>query len=106
MTDAVDELRQKILKRGAVVVLGAGVTAGATDGDPVATWTGLLNHGVTYCEQNIRGLSPGWAERVRADITSGDSDDLIVAAEKITRKLSTPGDLADWLQRSIGELRL
>jgi hypothetical protein len=106
MADSADELRQKILRRKAVIVLGAGVTAGATNGDPVSTWTGLLANGVTYCEQHVGGLSPGWAERARADIASGDPDDLIVAAEKITRKLATPGNLADWLQGSIGELRL
>jgi len=104
MSDARDELKQRIAKRRAVFFVGAGVSARATN-NPVATWCGLLEDGVRFCEEHIGGLRPGWADRVRADIGSADPDDMLVAAEKITRKLASSVNLRAWLRASIGNFQ-
>jgi hypothetical protein len=104
MSTAPLELKQQIEKRQAVFFVGAGVSARATN-NPVATWTGLLENGVRFCEANIDGLRPGWADRVRADIKSADPDDMLIAAEKITRKLGSSVNLQAWLRASIGNFQ-
>jgi SIR2-like domain len=104
MSTAPNELKQQIAKRQAVFFVGAGVSARATN-NPVATWTGLLEDGVRFCEKHIDGLRPGWADRVRADIRSADPDDMLVAAEKITRKLASSVNLQAWLRASIGNFQ-
>jgi hypothetical protein len=45
----VDDLRNHIQKRDVLVVIGAGVSIGATKGNAVASWTGLLEHGLGRC---------------------------------------------------------
>ena len=105
MIGAPAELRQAIAKRRAVFFVGAGVSARATNGNRVATWKGLLEDGVSFCQEHIDHLHPGWAERVRADIASGDPDDMLIAAEKITRKLANSTNLLAWLRGSIGNLQ-
>ena len=105
MNEAPDELKQRVAKRKAVLLVGAGVSARAT-GNRVASWTGLLEDGVGFCEEHVNALPGGWGDRVRADIASGDQDDLLIAAEKITRKLGSPANLLWWLRDTIGTLEV
>ena len=58
----------------------AGVSIGATNNDPVASWVGLLRHGVDRCVQVVPNLDKQWAARVRSEIESSDVDDLLSAA--------------------------
>jgi hypothetical protein len=52
-------------------------------------------------------LPDGWAARVRAEIRSGDLDDLLSAAEKISSKLgSREGEYRRWLKETIGTLQV
>ncbi|KYF75481.1 hypothetical protein BE17_33675 [Sorangium cellulosum] len=79
----------------------------ATGGNPVASWTGLLRDGVSRCEHVVPGLPRGWASRVRQEIESGDIDDLLSAAEKISSKLNPQsGEYRRWLRETIGALRV
>ena len=62
MYGPLDELQSAIEQGTALVLVGAGVSIGATVGQPavevegldkpvpVASWPGLLYHGVAYCE--------------------------------------------------------
>ncbi len=104
--DLVDDLRAEIAKGHVLVVVGAGVSIGATGGNPLASWQGLLENGVEECVK-LRGLSQEWADRVRAEIKSGDMDDLLSAAEKISSKLGFPdgGEYRRWLRETVGGLR-
>lgn len=80
---------------------------GATKGNPLASWVGLLKDGVDRCEQVVPGLPPRWADRVREEIDSGDLDDLLSAAEKISTKLGFPdgGEWRRWLRETVGQLQ-
>jgi predicted NACHT family NTPase len=106
-----DELRDDLihqLREGRVVaIVGAGVSMGATNRAPCASWQGLLHHGVKRCEAVASKLPQDWAKRVHAEIDSGDLDDLLSAAEKITQKLGGRGsaEYKRWLEESVGELR-
>jgi class 3 adenylate cyclase/tetratricopeptide (TPR) repeat protein len=104
-----DDLREDLVGGQAVVVVGAGVSMAATGGASTASWVGLLNDGVTFCEALLGpSLPPGWAERRRAQVVSGDLEELVGAAEDLTRRLGGPagGEFGRWLAGSIGKLRV
>jgi hypothetical protein len=101
-----EDIRNQVFEKRAIFLVGAGVAAGATKGNPVASWPGLLHSGVERCLSVVPILPTGWAERVRADIDSSDMDDLLSAAEKIQTKLSDQGgEFGRWLQDTVGMLR-
>ena len=117
MSGPLDVLRSAIEKGQALVLVGAGVSIGATRGQvvqvgkkkfPLASWTGLLHHGVTYCEQWVKADLPrGWAKAVRAEINVGDCGSLIGAGTKIEEKLKAPEGLyITWLQSTVGALKI
>ena len=117
MSGPLDMLRSAIEKGQALVLVGAGVSIGATRGQvvqvgkkkfPLASWTGLLHHGVTFCEQWVKADLPrGWAKAVRAEINVGDCGSLIGAGTKIEEKLKAPEGLyITWLQSSVGALKI
>jgi tetratricopeptide (TPR) repeat protein len=102
-----DDLRADIAAGQVVLVVGAGVSVAATGNAPAASWGGLLEDGVAYCERLLGpSLPDGWAERRRAQLASGDTEELISAAEDITRRLGGPGggEYGRWLAQSIGRL--
>jgi hypothetical protein len=79
---------QAQIERGQLIaIVGAGVSIGATDRNQLASWTGLLEDGVNRCCEVAKLLPAGWRERVFAEIRSGDPDDLLSGAEKVSRKL-------------------
>ena len=119
MSGPLNVLRSAIEKGQALVLVGAGVSIGATRGRgqvvkvgrknfPLASWTGLLHRGVTYCEQWVKADLPrGWAKAVRAEINVGDCGSLIGAGTKIEEKLKAPeGRYITWLQSSVGALKI
>src|SRR5271166_957185 len=117
MSDPLDMLRSAIEKGQALVLVGAGVSIGATKGQvvqvgkkkfPLASWTGLLHHGVTFCEQWVKADLPrGWSRSVRAEINVGDCGSLIGAGTKIEEKLKAPeGRYITWLKSSVGALEI
>ena len=51
------------LERGRVVlVVGAWVAVAATRGEPVASWVGLLENGISRCEQVFLNLPDDWGD--------------------------------------------
>ncbi|MGH8906507.1 MAG: HEAT repeat domain-containing protein, partial [Egibacteraceae bacterium] len=104
----VEDLVAQIAAGQVVAVVGAGVSISASGGAPAASWTGLLTSGVDRCEQVVRGLPPRWGGRVRDEICSGDLDDLLSAAEKVTSKLGgrEAGEYRLWLRETVGQLEL
>ena len=107
MNELLLEDLQKNLARGRVIVLvGAGVSVGATGGAAVASWTGLLESGVVRCEQLGGSLPAGWADRTRAQIQSGDVGELLLAAEAVTYRLGGQqhGEFSRWLKETVGQL--
>jgi hypothetical protein len=57
------------------------------DGHLVASWSGLLQHGVDYCVETEHILDAKKAAVLRQQIELGDIDFLIAAAELITGAL-------------------
>ncbi|MGH8901293.1 MAG: HEAT repeat domain-containing protein [Egibacteraceae bacterium] len=104
----VGDVAREIAGGQVVVVVGAGASIAASGGVRAASWTGLLATGVERCEQLVPGLPAGWGERVRGEIGSGDLDDLLSAAEKVTRKLGgrQGGEYRRWLRETVGSLEL
>ena len=103
----VDDLRGELARGRVIVLVGAGVSAGATGGAPAASWTGLLENGVARCEElAVRPLPAGWGDRVRAQIQSGDVEELILAAEAVTYRLGgrDHGEYRRWLKETVGGL--
>jgi hypothetical protein len=68
-----------------------------------------LHHGVDRCRElkSLTGVDEKWAKRVHEEIDSGDLDDMLSAAEKISRKLGAPdgGEYRRWLRETICELK-
>ena len=101
-----DDLRSHIGQRDVLVVIGAGVSIGATNRSPVASWTGLLEHGLGRC-RDVCSLTEEWLKKKKGDLASGDWDDLRCVAEIIASKLDSPsgGEYRRWLRETVGTLR-
>lgn len=104
--DAVNNIRDALALKQLAVVVGTGVTAGATDMAPTSTWRGLIEHGIERCE-TLGTRDRAWAERAIADANSQYDLDLIVAAEKATDGLGgrLGPEYRRWLAEAAGELR-
>jgi len=103
----VDDLRGELARGRVIVLVGAGVSAGATDGARVASWTGLLEDGAARCEElAMRPLPTGWGDRTRAQIKYGDVEELLLAAEAVTYRLGGRdlGEYRRWLRETVGSL--
>jgi hypothetical protein len=81
----IEDLRTQIERRQVIAIVGAGVSMGATDGNRLASWIGLLEDGVQRCCDLFNGVTEGWKERVLSEIHSRDIDALLSAAEKVSR---------------------
>jgi tetratricopeptide (TPR) repeat protein len=106
-SDLLDDLRSMAATGQLLVVVGAGVSVGATGGAPTASWTGVLHHGVARGEQVGQGRLPaGWAGLVHPLIDSGDLEMMLSAAELITAALGgrSGGEYRRWLRESVGQL--
>ena len=55
---SVDEIGPGLLQ----AIVGAGVSAGATNGNPLANWTGLLQHGLERC-QAVCSVEDDWLRK-------------------------------------------
>jgi len=104
--DLVNDLKQQIALGNAVIIVGAGVSIGASGNHPCASWTGLLHNGVDRCVA-VRGLRKEMADMLHAQIDSGDLDLLLAAAEAVSSKLGAPGDIeySTWLRETAGSLQ-
>ncbi len=102
----VDDLRQCIALGQVVVVAGAGVSINVTQGNQVASWSGLIKDGVKRCEEVVGKLPARWGNRVREEVASGDREDLLSAAGKVASKLKeSGGEYSSWLRESVGSLQ-
>jgi tetratricopeptide (TPR) repeat protein len=104
--ELIDDLRAEIADGNVLVVVGAGVSMGATPESPCASWHGLLENGVERC-MGVMGLEVTRANLIRNEIRSGHMDDLLSAAEKISRVLGFPTGIEyrRWLRDAIGSLQ-
>lgn len=106
-----DHLRADLARGQVLIVVGAGVSIAAASGTPgqrFASWTGLLASGIDRCTKVALPLPSGWADRLRADLASGDLDDLLAVAERVATKLGAPtgGEFRRWLRETAGSLTI
>ena len=107
----IKQLQRELASGQVVVVVGSGVAVAAcgqqlVEGHQVASWRGLLEHGV----ERLSGIgaADGDAELLRGLIGSGKPDLMINAAEIITDRLKarSEGIFRGWLADTVGELRI
>src|ERR1051325_11104130 len=105
----IDDLKKQLAGGKTVAVIGAGISIGATDGNQLASWTGLLKDGVERCVE-LAVSDKDWAQRILDDVESPKSkiDDMLAAAERISGRLEAPrgGEYRRWLRETVGSLRL
>ena len=102
-----EDLRADVAGRQVVVVVGAGVSVAASERAAVASWPGLLEHGIARVERVCAGRLPGrWAEIMRMQVASGDVGLLLAVAEQVTEWLGGRGggEFRRWLRESVGSL--
>lgn len=101
------KLIQSISLGELVVIAGTGVSAALTGGkNPCLSWTGLIKNGLGYCETKGKITSAqnlAW----NSHLSSSDIDDLLGAAEFMSKKLGAPSDTlyARWLQSTFEDVR-
>ena len=105
-TILLDDLRRDLARGRVIVLVGAGVSLVATGGARVASLIGLLEDGVARCEQ-LGSVPHAWADRVHAQLQSGDVEEVLLAAEAVTGRLGgrEHGEYRRWLQETVGQLR-
>ena len=72
-----------------------------SDDNPLAGWPGLLESGVEWCREV--GATDDWVALRKRQIEQGE---LVSAAEEISRTLREAGEYDDWLEDSVGSLRI
>ncbi|MEZ0362861.1 SIR2 family protein [Mycobacterium sp. pUA109] len=104
---AVNAIRTALSKKQLVLILGAGVSAAATNGHRLSMWQGLVNDAIDRCVE-LGERDQMWADRAKADVTSPYDDDLIAAAEKATSGLGgrTNPQYRRWLRDTVGALHI
>lgn len=104
-----DDLRAQVAAGQVLVVVGAGVSIGASGGALAASWTGLLRSGVERCKQAVQPPpSAKWCEIAGTEIDSGEPELLVSAAEKVETKLGGKQgpEFSAWLRDTVGALAL
>lgn len=103
-----NDLRKQIEQNSAVLFVGTGVSMATTNGNSMASWRGLLEHGIQRCSEVVTELPSGWLERIKTELDTGDLDDLLSVAQKVTAKLKYQGEgeYRLWLQETVGSLRV
>ena len=104
---AVNAIRTALFNEQLVLVLGAGVSAAATKGNPLSMWQGLVNNAIDRCVE-LSARDQPWADRAKADAASPYDDDLIAAAEKATSGMGgrTSPNYRRWLRETVGSLNI
>ena len=106
----IQKLKEEIAQSRVVIIAGTGVSIAAcgnqkVEGYSVASWDGLLQHGLAYC-QTLGLADKGAAKVLLTEIRSGRPDFLIAAAENISQRLQShsPGVFRGWLKDTVGAL--
>jgi len=105
----IQKLKQDIAGGRAVIIAGTGVSIEASNnqkisGYSVASWIGLLKHGIEYCKTRLL-VDEASVTVFNTQIESGSAEFLVMTAEGISARLSkSPGVFRAWLQDTVGSL--
>jgi len=100
--DSLIRLRQAVLGGGVTAIFGTGVSMALTDGrDGRLSWKGLVSSGLDLARTKSK-VSKQQSEAWGSIIASEDLDELLTAAEFVSRKLEGPkGSLyASWIRHT------
>lgn len=101
------ELKQALNDKKCVVIVGTGVTMGATNRLPTSSWQGLLKSGAERCAALEPSLQTKWRLRQIDDIDSNDLDNMLGAATQITQKFGRDsGQYSRWLADTVGQFKV
>ena len=107
-----EKLKNDIAAGRVVMVAGTGVSVAAcnnqeVEGCKVATWSGLLQHGVKHCRE-IGVADECDADLLVLQIKSGKTDFLVNAAETVSQRMKgkSEGVFRGWLKETVGKLRV
>jgi tetratricopeptide (TPR) repeat protein len=89
--DPPQELREAIALGRALIVCGAGVSRGATDGKAPG-WAQLIRDALAVAAARAGGMDQAWAKGCQIILTSDSSDDWLDVANIIQRKLGGTND--------------
>jgi hypothetical protein len=100
--DAISQIAASVRKGELVAIIGSGVSMGLTKGAyPALSWKGLVVDGFRYAVTKGK-ITEAQAKAWQPQLDSTDLDDLLGAAEFVSRKLDAPnGDMyARWLEKA------
>lgn len=100
-SQAIDELRLLLRRDQLVIVVGAGVSIGATGAAPAASWSGLLQLGIEHCEKVSWPPGSEHGEVLRKELKLGQ---MLYVGQRIRDALG-PYEFAKWLRSTVGELK-
>jgi hypothetical protein len=111
-TSPAGALKEQIAARTVTVVVGSGVSIGASGNAVTSSWAGLLRSGIERAASFNPRLPPGWKEHVLKELEYAERNDYIPdvlsAAEKVTVAFGGKegGEFRAWLRDDIGSLEL
>ena len=108
----IEKLKADVAQGNLAIIAGTGVSVSACgnqeiEGCKVATWTGLLEHGVKHC-RDIGVADNADLDLLNAQIASNKTHFLIAVAEDVSRRMKAqaPGVFFGWLKNTIGKLKI
>ena len=108
----IEKLKADLIRGNVVTIVGTGVSVAAcrnqeVEGFNVATWTGLLRHGVKHCK-DIGVADDDEVDLLTMQIESARTNFLISAAEDVSQRMQgkSPGVFRGWLKGTIGKLEI
>jgi hypothetical protein len=108
MTDNIKKIIDAKNKNELIVIVGTGVSIGLTNNTyPQLSWTGLIHSGLQY--SFLKGfISENQKARWEPLVNSDDIDEILSAAEFVSKKLLTSGDdiYARWITDSFSKVKI
>ena len=102
-------IRQRILNQQVVVIVGAGVSMQATAGASAASWKGLIRSGIEWCSEKKPSCDADWRDRKLRQLESPKRTEFMGLANEIAEEIGgaggSTGELAEWLQSTVGALK-
>lgn len=102
-----DNLRKLLHNRQSLIpFVGAGASIQGMPGSQVASWGGLLEHGITTCARVLPDLPHDWVETRNALLRNGDAFTYLAVADEISRRLTTANEWEDWIEAAFNSLHV
>jgi SIR2-like domain len=99
------DLAQELSEGRVLVLVGAGVSVAAAEGQNAASWSGLLRDGIERAASVGQPRPKGmWKER-QFQALDGDLLDWLGVAEQVEARLRKSGEFPRWMHDTVGKLK-